>query len=331
VKPSALPIEYKYLGVKMKYRRLGNAGIKVSLFSIGSWVTYGSQVQDDTAKKCIHTALDHGVNFIDNAEAYAQGEAEITVGKIISGMKRSDLVISSKVFWGGNGPNERGLSRKHVVEACNAALKRLQTDYLDLYFCHRPDPETPIEETAITMDMLIRQGKVLYWGTSEWSYEQLQQAYDICDRLNLIKPTMEQPQYNLFHRKRVEEELVPHYEKYGLGTTIWSPLASGLLTGKYNIGIPEGSRASLDRMAWLKEEFTPDKIDKVTQLQPIAQAMECSLAQLALAWCAKNPYVSTVITGASRPSQVIENMKAMEVYERLDAEIMALINTIFRY
>ena len=235
----------------MQYRRLGSSGLNVSLFSIGSWVTYGGQVQDDTAKQCIHAALDHGVNFIDNAEAYAMGEAEITVGKIIANLKRSDLVISSKVFWGGNGPNDRGLSRKHVFEACHAALKRLQTDYLDLYFCHRPDPNTPVEETAEAMDILIRQGKILYWGTSEWNPEQLQEAYDVCERRNLIRPTMEQPQYNMFHRNRVEKELLSHYKKHGLGTTIWSPLASGLLTGKYNDGIPEGSRASLEKMSWL--------------------------------------------------------------------------------
>ena len=312
----------------MQYRRLGSSGLNVSLFSIGSWVTYGGQVADQTAKECIHAALDNGVNFIDNAEAYAAGQAEITVGKIISGMKRSDLVISSKVFWGGEGPNDLGLSRKHVVEACHAALRRLQLDYLDLYFCHRPDPNTPIEETAQTMDMLIRQGKVLYWGTSEWTSEQLQEAYDVCDKYNWIKPTMEQPQYNMFHRARVEQELLSHYTKYGLGTTIWSPLASGLLTGKYNNGIPEGSRASMSRMSWLRNGFTQDKIAKVRQLTEVASDLGCTMAQLALAWSAKFEHVSTVITGASRASQVHENMKALDIIPQLDTEVMTRIDTI---
>ena len=309
---------------------LGRSGLKVSRFSIGSWVTYGGQVDDSVATACIHAALDHGVNFIDNAEAYAQGQAEITVGKIIKGMRRESLVVSSKVFWGGDGPNDTGLNRKHVVEACHAALRRLQLDYLDLYFCHRHDPTTPVDEVVRTMNTLIQQGKILYWGTSEWTAEQLQEAYDCAERLGLEGPTMEQPQYHMLHRARVETELAPLVDNYGLGTTIWSPLGSGLLTGKYDDGIPEDSR--LAHMEWLQEfvlgETRESKLAKVRQLKSVADDLDCTRAQLALAWAAKHPHVSTVLTGASRVEQVHENMKAVDVLEQLDDSVMQRIEDI---
>ena len=314
----------------MIYNRLGNSGLKVSALSLGSWVTYGRHIDDGTAKACVQAALDHGVNFIDSAEAYASGQAEVVLGKIIADLRREDLVLSSKVFWGGSGPNDVGLSRKHVTEACHAALQRLGTDYLDLYFCHRPDPDTPMVETIETMDMLIRQGKVLYWGTSEWSAKQLRRAYKICKHRNLIRPTMEQPQYNMFHRKQFEKKLAPVCKKYGLGTTIWSPLASGLLTGKYNDGVPAGSRIAQPDLAWLADEFTPDKFEKVRLLGAIANELKCTLAQLALAWTLKNPYVSTTITGASRPEQVHENMAALDVLEQLTPSVMKSIKGILK-
>ncbi len=313
----------------MDYRRLGGSGLKVSQFSIGSWVTYGGQVGHDEARKCILKAYDLGVNFFDNAEAYAGGEAEIVVGKILGELRREDLVISSKVFWGGDGPNDRGLSRKHVVEACHGALRRLQLEYLDLYFCHRPDPETPIVETVETMDMLIRQGKILYWGTSEWRASQLAEAYQVADKYNLIPPTMEQPQYHMFHRERVEVELAPLIEQEGLGTTTWSPLASGLLTGKYNDGIPEGTRASLPNLHWIKEMvLTDERIAKVRRLEEVANELRCTLAQMVLAWTVRNPLISTVITGASRVAQVEENLASLAVLERLDDDVLSRIESI---
>ncbi len=311
----------------MKYNRLGHSGLKLSQFSIGSWVTYGSQVDDTPARKCLLTAYDLGVNYFDNAEAYGGGKAEEVVGRILAELPRDELVISSKVFWGGDGPNQTGLSRKHVTEACHAALKRLRTDYLDLYFCHRPDPETPVEETARAMDTLIRQGKVLYWGTSEWSAEQLEEAYAVCEGLGLTPPTMEQPQYSMLVRERVEEELVPLFEKRGLGTTIWSPLASGVLTGKYNDGVPKGSRLGLDNLGWLRDALlTEENLGKVRRLAPIASELGGTLAQLALAWCAANPHVSTVITGASRPEQVKENLAAAALVDQLTPEVMRHID-----
>jgi len=310
------------------YNRLGGSGLKVSRLSIGSWVTYGGQVDDTKAHACLKAAFDAGVNFFDNAEAYAGGQAEEVVGRFLSQLRREDYVVSSKVFWGGQGPNDRGLSRKHVVEACHAALRRLQVDYLDLYLCHRPDPDTPMAETVAAMDLLVRQGKVLYWGTSEWSAAQVAEADSVAREGGFTRPTMEQPQYHMFHRARVEVELSPLYDSMGLGTTVWSPLASGLLTGKYNDGIPEGSRASLSHMSWLHDEFTDERIAKVRKLVPIAQGLDCSLAQLALAWCARDPRVSTVITGASRPEQVVENMAAEAVVDRLDPSVLAAIEDV---
>jgi voltage-dependent potassium channel beta subunit len=315
----------------LNYRRLGSAGLKVSELSLGAWVTYGGQVGEDMALECMSAAYDAGVNFFDNAEAYAHGNAETVMGNVIKklGWKREDIVVSSKVFWGGEGPNELGLSRKHIYEACRHSLKRLQLDYLDLFFCHRPDPNTPIEETVRAMDDLIHQGKILYWGTSEWSAADIMRAYALAREHHLTPPQMEQPQYNMLHRERVEKEYAPLYREIGLGTTIWSPLASGLLSGKYNNGIPPQSRATLPGYEWLREYvITPQNLETVKKLQPVAEDLGCTLAQLGLAWCLKNPNVSTVITGASRPEQVIENMKAVEVAQKLSADAMQRVESI---
>ena len=316
----------------MNYRRLGSAGIKISELSLGAWITYGGQVGEDVALKCMSAAYDAGVNFFDNAEVYSDGNAEIVMGNVIKKLRwqRESIVVSSKVFWGGDGPNDNGLSRKHIFEACRNSLKRLQLEYLDLFFCHRPDPNTPIEETVRAMDDLIHQGKILYWGTSEWSGIDIMRAHGLAREHGLTPPQMEQPQYNLLHRDRVEKEYLPLYREIGLGTTIWSPLASGLLTGKYNKGIPSGSRATLQGYDWLKESvITPQNIEKVKKLQMIAKDIGCTLAQLALAWCLKNPNVSTVITGASQPEQVDENMKALEVVSQLDPGIIDRIEQVF--
>ncbi|MGA1974015.1 MAG: aldo/keto reductase [Conexivisphaerales archaeon] len=310
---------------------MGHAGLKVSELSLGAWVTYGGQVGEDAALKCMEAARGAGVNFFDNAEAYAHGNAEVVMGNVIKrlGWKREDIVVSSKVFWGGDGPNDEGLSRKHIFEACRNSLKRLQLDYLDLFFCHRPDPSTPIEETVRAMDALIRQGKVLYWGTSEWSAADIMRAHGIARELGLTPPQMEQPQYNMLHRDRVELEYLPLYREIGLGTTIWSPLMSGLLTGKYNGGIPEGTRATLQGYEWIKERvITPGNVDKVRQLEPLAKELNCTMAQMALAWCLRNPNVSTVITGATRPEQVTENMKAAEVVPMLTPDVLSRIEMV---
>jgi len=289
-------------------------------------------VGEDVALKCMSAAYDAGVNFFDNAEAYAGGKAEVVMGNVFkkTGWPRESFVVSSKVFWGGEGPNDKGLSRKHIYEACRRSLKRLQLDYLDLFFCHRPDPTTPIEETVCAMDDLIHQGLVLYWGTSEWNAADIMRAYGIAREHGLTPPQMEQPQYNMLHRERVEKEYLPLYREIGLGTTIWSPLAFGLLTGKYNRGIPQGARASLSGYEWLKDSvLTPQNLEKVKQLKPTAKAIGCSLAQLALAWCLKSPNVSTVITGATRPEQVIENMQAEKFVQNLNDSIMEKIDGIF--
>jgi voltage-dependent potassium channel beta subunit len=318
----------------MEYRFLGKSGLQISALSLGAWITFGGQVEEGTAAVCMQAAFEHGVNFFDNAEAYASGNAEVVMGKVIRrlGWKRSDLVISTKIFWGGEGPNDTGLSRKHIIEGINASLKRLQMDYVDLVFCHRPDLYTPTEETVWAMNILIQQGKAFYWGTSEWNVEQIIEAHAIAQREHLIPPLMEQPQYHMFHRKRVEVEYGRLYKDYGLGTTIWSPLASGLLSGKYNQGIPEGSRASLKGYEWLRERFESEEahrqIEKVRQIGQLAEELGCTTAQLALAWCLANPNVSTVITGASRPEQVHENMKALEVKGMLTGEVMDRIEAI---
>ena len=318
----------------MEYRFLGLSGLKVSALSLGAWVTYGEQVGEEIAYECMTAAYEAGVNFFDNAEVYADGKAEIVMGNVIKkvGWKRSDLVISTKIFWGGNGPNDNGLSRKHILEGVEAALQRLQMDYVDLVFCHRPDLYTPVEETVRAMNHIIQQGKAFYWGTSEWSAQKIMEAYGIARRENLIPPLMEQSQYNMFHRERVESEYAPLYKEIGLGTTIWSPLASGLLTGKYNQGIPKDSRVTLEGYEWLRERFesqeTRQNLEKVAQLMPIAQELGCTMAQLALAWCLKNPNVSSVITGASRASQVHENMKALEVVDQLSEQVLQRIEDI---
>lgn len=318
----------------MEYRYLGSSGLKVSALSFGAWVTFGDQVGEDIAYQCMTAAYEEGVNFFDNAEVYAHGKAEIMMGEVIkkTGWKRSDLVISTKIFWGGEGPNDNGLSRKHIVEGLNASLERLQMDYVDLVFCHRPDLHTPVEETVRAMNHVIQQGKAFYWGTSEWSAQQIMEAYGIARREHLIPPLMEQPQYNMFHRERVEKEYVNLYKEIGLGTTIWSPLASGMLTGKYNQGIPKDSRVTLEGYEWLRKRFeseeTKQNLEKVRRLVPISEELECSLAQLALAWCLKNPNVSTVITGASKTKQVKENMKALEVTEKLSEDIIDRIEDI---
>lgn len=320
----------------MEYRKLGASGLRLSSLSFGSWVTFGDQVGEDTAYECLTTAYDNGVNFFDNAESYARGRSETMMGKVIkkAGWKRSDLVISTKIFWGGSGPNQTGLSRKHIIEGALASLERLQMDYIDLIFCHRPDIYTPIEETVRAMNVLINQGRAFYWGTSEWTARQIMEAYGIARREHLIPPQMEQPEYNMFNRDKVEREYTHLYKEIGLGTTIWSPLASGLLTGKYQNGIPKGSRLSMSGYDWLKEEYESAegraKLEKVRLLQPVAEELNCTLAQLALAWCLKNPNVSTVITGASRREQVIENMHALEVVDKLDTALMERIDSILQ-
>lgn len=315
----------------MNYRRLGSAGLKISELSLGAWVTYGGQVGEDAALSCMSAAYDAGVNFFDNAEAYADGNAEIVMGNVLKkmGWPRESYIVSSKVFWGGEGPNDRGLSRKHIYEACRRSLRRLQLDYLDLFFCHRPDPTTPIEETVRAMDDLVHQGLILYWGTSEWSAADIMRAHAIAREHHLTPPQMEQPQYNMIHRDRVEKEYLPLYREIGLGTTIWSPLASGLLSGKYNNGIPPGTRATLPGYDWIREHIlTQQNLGTVARLQPIASELGCTLAQLALAWCLTNPNVSTVITGATRPEQVTENMKAGEVASKLNSDIMERIDKV---
>ncbi len=315
----------------MDYRRLGRAGLKVSALSLGAWVTYGGQVGEAVARECMAAAFDAGVNFFDNAEAYAGGQAEIVMGNVIKqlGWRRESLIVSTKIFWGGEGPNDVGLSHKHIIEGVNNALKRLQLEYVDLLFCHRPDPDTPIEETVRAMDIVIKQGKAFYWGTSEWRATDIMRADGIARQYGLTPPTMEQPQYNMFVRERVEQEYVPLYQELGYGTTIWSPLASGLLTGKYNDGIPADSRAALQGYAWLRDTvITEDSVAKVRQLKPIADDLGCTLAQLGLAWCLKNPHVSSVITGASRAAQVTENMRALDVVPRLTDDVMARIEAI---
>ncbi|SHE57550.1 voltage-dependent potassium channel beta subunit, animal [Marinitoga hydrogenitolerans DSM 16785] len=316
----------------MEYRRLGKAGIKVSELSFGSWLTFGNQLDVENVKACMREAFNHGVNFFDNAEAYANGLSESLMGMALKEYRRTDLVISTKIFWGGNGPNDRGLSRKHLLEGTWNSLKRLQLDYVDLIFCHRPDPDTPIEETVLAMDYIIRNGLAMYWGTSEWSAEQIEAAFEAAEKLNCIPPTMEQPQYNMFVREKVEKEFKPLYEKYGLGLTTWSPLASGILTGKYNDGIPEDSRlAKFSRLAEnMKEKglLSDENIEKVRKLSAIAKDLDATMAQLALAWLLKNQNVSTVITGASRVEQVKDNMKAVEIKEKLSDEIMEEIEKI---
>lgn len=319
----------------MDYRFLGKSGLKVSALSFGSWVTFGEQVNTDLAYRQMKTAFDAGVNFFDNAEGYEAGASETIMGDVIekAGWKRSDLVLSTKIFWGGDGPNDSGLSFKHIKEGTEAALKRMKTEYVDLLFCHRPDLHTPIEETVWAMNQMIREGKALYWGTSEWSADQIRTAYHIARREHLRPPLMEQPQYNMLHRDRVEREYKALYSEIGLGTTIWSPLASGLLTGKYSDGIPKGSRLDLEKYDWLRKTLLETEEGKaklmiVQKLLPVANDLGITLAQLALAWCLKNPDVSTVITGASSVEQVEQNLSALNVVNLLDDEVMERIEEI---
>jgi len=321
----------------MEYRRLGRSGLQVSVLSFGSWVSFSKQINDKTADELMGIAYDHGVNFFDNAEVYALGESEKMMGRVLKKKKwdRTSYTVSSKVFWGWRGkankPNQSGLSRKHVMEACDEALKRLQVDYLDMYFCHRPDKKTPVEETVWAMNHLIQQGKVLYWGTSEWSGVEIMEAHKVAQHYKLIGPTMEQPQYNLFERDKMENEFLQVFKTVGLGTTIWSPLASGLLSGKYNEGIPKGSRFALEGFDWLKDRWVmEDKLKKVRKLGELAKKMGVSTASLSIAWCIRNPDVSTAILGATRKQQLLENLKATDVLPLLDEKVMADIEKIMK-
>jgi voltage-dependent potassium channel beta subunit len=317
----------------MQYRRLGHSGLKVSSLSYGSWMTFGMSVDTKAAIELMAAAFDGGVNFFDNAEVYAAGQSEVVMGDALQKLAwdRSAYIVSSKVIVGGEHPTQKGTSRKHLYDACHAAMKRLQVDYLDLLYCHRYDPETPIEEIVYTMTHLIQQGKIRYWGTSEWAPQYLQKAFDIAEKHHLIAPTMEQPQYNLFHRVRLEHDYVRLFEKYSLGTTTWSPLASGLLTGKYNNGIPDDSRAK-QGSTWLTDLLASDlgakRITQIKTLAAIADDLHCTLPQLAIAWCLTNPQVSTVILGASKQAQLKENLGAIAVLDKLDDNTVAIINAI---
>jgi voltage-dependent potassium channel beta subunit len=319
----------------MEYRRLGKSGLQVSALSLGSWLTFGQQISDKIADELMGIAYDAGVNFFDNAEGYAEGKSEEVMGKILKSRKweRESFVVSSKVFFGteNKGPNRVGLSRKHVIEACNAALKRLQVDYLDLYFCHRPDKNTPIEETVWAMNTLLQQGKILYWGTSEWSASEIMEAIRVAKQYNLIGPTMEQPQYNLLERNKMENEYLLLFKEYGLGATIWSPLASGLLSGKYTSGITKDTRLELKGMEWLKDAvLNEEKLKKAEQLQGLADGLNIPLAKLSLAWCLKNPNVSTVILGASKTAQLKENLTTLDVLPLLTEEVLTSIEDIMQ-
>ena len=307
----------------MQYRRLGQAGTKVSAISLGAWLTYGESVEFDTAAACIRTAVEHGINFIDTADVYARGRAEEVVGKVIKEFRRSDLVISSKVYWPmSDNVNDRGLSRKHIMESIHNTLRRLGTDYLDIYFCHRYDPETPLEEVIRAMDDLVHQGKIIYWGTSVWTAAQLENAVGLARQFNLYLPQVEQPRYNMLDR-HIEAEIMPTAAKYGIGLTVFSPLAQGILTGKYNEGIPEDSRAA--KYEWLKERLTPDVLTKVRRLSELAREAGLTMAQMALAWVLRRPEISSAIIGASRPEQIVENVRAADitltedVLERIEA------------
>ncbi len=321
----------------MEYRRLGRAGLRVSALSFGSWVTYGTQLDESAALNLMAAARDNGVNFFDNAEVYANGKSETLMGLALKklGWDRLSYVVTTKFFWGlptkfGDGVNEKNtLNRKYLLNAIDASLQRLQLDYVDIAYCHRPDPNTPLEETVFAMHDMISRGKASYWGTSEWSAADIMGAWQIADKHHLHKPIVEQPEYNLFHRQKVEHEYARLYAEIGLGTTTWSPLASGLLTGKYAKGVPADSRGSLKNMAWMQESLLdPDKNAIVAKLGVLAQELGCTTAQLAIAWCLKNPHVSTVITGASRVEQVAENMKALAIAAQLTPDVMTRIHAI---
>jgi voltage-dependent potassium channel beta subunit len=319
----------------MEYRKMGKTGLQLSALSFGSWVTFHKQIDDRISDELMGIAYDHGVNFFDNAEVYAGGESEKMMGRVLSkkNWDRTSYTISSKAYFGWRGkenkPNQTGLSRKHLTEACHEALKRLQTDYLDLYFCHRPDKSTPIEEVVQTMNTLIQQGKILYWGTSEWSGVEIMEAHRVAAQYRLIGPSMEQPQYNLLERHKMENEYLEIFKNQGLGTTIWSPLASGLLTGKYNDGIPDDSRFQLEGYEWLRDRWVmQDKIKRVQQLGSLAKALKVSMASLSIAWCIKNPNVTTAILGATKKEQLLDNLTAMDTLALLTPEIMEQIEGI---
>jgi voltage-dependent potassium channel beta subunit len=313
----------------MHYRRLGKSGIKISEISLGAWVTFGNQLDQKAASDLIHAAFDRGVNFFDNADIYAEGEAETLMGKALKDIPREAVVISSKVFWPTMpGPNGRGLSRKHVFESVHTSLHRLNTDYLDIYFCHRYDPDTPIEEVVRIMTDLIRQGKILYWGTSEWRAWQIAVANGIAYQYDLVGPTVEQPQYNMFHRRRVETQLVPMCKELGVGLVTWSPLAFGILSGKYNEGIPESSRAAHEKMAWMRDDITPERIAIVRKLTALASELGLTTAQLAIAWLLRLKEVNSVISGASRVEQLEENLEAGEAVDRLTNDVLEMIEQI---
>jgi voltage-dependent potassium channel beta subunit len=331
-----VPRSHSHLEIAMLYRRLGTTGLQLSALSFGAWVTFGRQVGRSQAREMLALAHDRGVNYFDNAETYNAGEAERVMGDVLADLRfaRDSYCVSSKVFFGAvakPGPTQRGLSRKHVMEACHQALERLRVDYLDLYFCHRPDPDTPIAETVAAMDTLIRQGKVLYWGTSEWPAEAIVEAHQVARESHFYAPVVEQPEYNLLHRERVEVEYASLYETYGMGTTIWSPLASGLLTGKYNHGVPADSRLAQPGYEWLRESVLgkgDERLGKVRALQPIAAELGTSLAELAIAWCLLNPHVSTVMLGASKREQLEENLAALDVLPKLDASVAQRIRQV---
>ena len=314
---------------------MGKTGLQLSVLSFGSWVSFHKQIDDSVADELMGIAYDNGINFFDNAEVYALGESEKMMGRVLKNKNwdRTSYTVSSKVFWGWRGkenkPNQSGLSRKHLMEACNEALQRLQMDYLDMYFCHRPDKNVPIEEVVWTMHNLIQQGKILYWGTSEWSGVEIMEAHRVAQQYGLIGPSMEQPQYNLLERSKMENEFLMVFKTVGMGTTIWSPLASGLLSGKYNTGIPEGSRFAIEGFDWLKDRWMKESfLEKINKLSNLAKELEVSVAQLSIAWCIKNPNVTTAILGASRKEQLLENLKALEAVEKLNTEVMKKIDDI---
>jgi voltage-dependent potassium channel beta subunit len=319
----------------MEYRRMGKTGLQLSVLSFGSWVSFHKQIDDSIADELMGIAYDNGVNFFDNAEVYALGESENMMGRVLKkkNWDRTSYVVSSKAFWGWRGkqnkPNQSGLSRKHLTEACNEALQRLQLDYLDLYFCHRPDKNVPIEEVVWTMNHLIQQGKVLYWGTSEWSGVEIMEAHRVAQQYSLIGPSVEQPQYNLFERNKLENEFLMVFKTVGMGTTIWSPMANGLLSGKYNDGIPADSRFALSGFDWLRDRWMKEGLlDKVKQLGSLASEIGISLPELSIAWCIKNPNVSTAILGATKKEQLLQNLKAAEAIDKLTPEIMTRIDEI---
>jgi voltage-dependent potassium channel beta subunit len=319
----------------MEYRRLGKTGLQLSVLSFGSWVTFHKQIDDKLSDRLMGIAYDNGINFFDNAEVYALGESEKMMGRVLKqkNWDRTSYTVSSKAYFGSRGksnkPNQTGLSRKHLVEACHEALQRLQVEYLDLYFCHRPDKNTPIEEVVWTMNHLIQQGKIFYWGTSEWSAQEIMEAHMVARQHHLIGPAMEQPEYNLFNRVKMEREYLQIFRNIGLGTTIWSPLASGLLTGKYNKGIPADSRLGLPGFEWLKDrQFVQDRLDRVARLERIAKDLNTSLAIFSIAWCIRNPNVTTAILGATREEQLSENLKALDVFPLLTLDIMEAVDQI---